>query len=146
MTRIFCRNQQYQNQSRCGATTVEVAITFPVLMILVMLVFEVSRMMMVQQCLGFAAQTGCRHASLATSLSTTEVETVTQNSLLTAIPNAASSVSVSVSPGMAMGMAAGTPMTVTAQVRLSDVSWLSGNLLGFLGDPLLSSSAVQNRE
>jgi len=131
---------------RRGVTTVEVAITFPILMFLIMLVFDVSRMMMVQQCLGYAAQEGCRHASLATSISKSEVETVTRNAMLAAIPNSASTVTVNVAPTMSMGMGSGTAMTVNAQVRLSDVSWLSGNLLQHLGDPMLSASAVQERE
>jgi hypothetical protein len=37
-------------------------------------------------------------------------------------------------------------MIVNAQVRLSDVSWLSGNMLKHLGDPMLKASAVQERE
>jgi Flp pilus assembly protein TadG len=131
---------------RRGVTTVEVAITFPILMFLIMLVFDVSRMMMVQQCLGYAAQVGCRHASLATSLSTTEVESVTRKALLAAIPNSASTVTVKVTPTMSTATGSGTAMTVNAQVQLSDVSWLSGNLLHHLGDPMLSASAVQERE
>ena len=133
-------------KQRRGATTVEVAVTFPILMLLIMLVFDVSRMMMVHQSLAYAAQAGCRHAALATTLSNTDVENVTRSALQAAIPNSSSTVSVSVSPTVAMGMNSGTAMTVNAQVRLSDVSWLSGNILNHLGDPMLSASAVQNRE
>ncbi len=136
-----CRERQ-----RRGVTTVEVAITFPILMLLILIVFDVSRMMMVQQCLGYAAQEGSRYASLATSISQAEVESFTRTALQAAIPNAASTVTVTVSPAMAMGMSSGTAMTVNAQVRLSEVSWLSGNMLAYLGDPLLSASAVQERE
>ena len=134
------------SERRRGVATVEVAITFPILMLLIMLVFDVSRMMMVQQCLGYAAEEGCRHASLATTLSQSEVETVTQNALAGAIANASTAVSVSVSPAPAIGMNSGTAMTVNAQVRLSDVSWLSGTMLHHLGDPMLTASAVLERE
>jgi Flp pilus assembly protein TadG len=140
------RSKDCRAQQRRGVTTVEVAITFPILMFLIMLVFDVSRMMMVHQCLGYAAQEGSRHASLATSTSQTEVESVTKAALLAAVPNAASTVTVTVSPALVMGMNSGTQMTVNAQVRLSDVSWLSGNMLQYLGDPLLTASAVQERE
>jgi Flp pilus assembly protein TadG len=133
-------------EQRRGVTTVEVAITFPILMFLILLVFDVSRMMMVHQCLGYAAQEGSRHASLATSISQSEVESITKAALQAAVPNAASTVTVTVSPSLAMGMNSGTPMIVNAQVRLSDVSWLSGNMLQHLGDPMLTASAVQERE
>jgi Flp pilus assembly protein TadG len=139
-------NKGCPGRQRRGVTTVEVAITFPILMFLIMLVFDVSRMMMVHQCLGFAAQEGSRHASLATSISQTEVASVTQAALQATIPNSSSTVTVTVSPAMTMGMSSGTPMIVNAQVQLSDVSWLSGNMLQFLGDPMLSASAVQERE
>ena len=139
-------NKGCPGRQRRGVTTVEVAITFPILMFLILLVFDVSRMMMVHQCLGFAAQEGSRHASLASSISQTEVASVTQAALQAAIPNSSSTVTVTVSPALAMGMNSGTPMIVNAQVQLSDVSWLSGKMLQFLGDPMLSASAVQERE
>ena len=140
------KKQWLSISDRKGVTSVEVAITFPVLLILVMLVFEVGRMMMVQQCLGYAAQTGSRYASLASSVSQTEVESTTRSAMAAAISNNSSVVDVSVSPAISGGINSGTPIRVDVQVKLSDVSMVSGNLLKHLGDPTLSASAVLDRE
>ena len=139
-------NRGYHGRQRRGVTTVEVAITFPILMVLIMLVFDVSRMMMVQQCLGFAAEEGCRHASLATTLTQAEVVSVTRPSLQVAIPNNSPDGLVSVTPSLSAGTSSGTTMVVNLQVSMSDVSWLPGGILNFLGNPTLTARAVQDRE
>jgi len=139
------RNTPRQTQ-RQGVTTVEVAITFPVLMLLVMLIFEMSRIMMVQQCLGFAAQQSSRRASLATTLTESQVVSTAQSCMLPVIPNNTSVVNVQVTPSSLASTSSGTPVVVDLQVALSDVSWVPGSILYFLGNPTLSAQAIQDRE
>lgn len=134
------------NQQRRGVTTVEVAITFPVLILLVFLIFEVGRMMMVQQCLSYAAEQGCRHASLATTLTQTEVVNTTRQAMQAAISVNSSVADVVVTPSLTGGLNSGMPVNVNIQVKLSDVSILSGKILKHFGDPMLSASAVLERE
>jgi Flp pilus assembly protein TadG len=135
-----------RNRKRRGVTVVEVAVAFPILILLVMIVFEIGRMMMVKQCLDYAAQQGCRHASLATTLTQTEVVSSTRDAMQAAISNNSSVVSVAVTPALAGGISSGTPVNVAVQVKLSDVSIVSGNILKHFGDPTLSASAVLDRE
>lgn len=120
--------------------------TFPVLIFLVMTIFEVSRMMMVQQSLAHAAQEGSRTASLATTITQSRVEDKVRSSLLAAIPNNASAVNVQVTPTTMSGMSSGTPVEVDVQVNLADVSWLPGGMLHYFGNPKLSAQAKQDRE
>jgi len=133
---------------RQGTSTVEVAVTLPVFLLMIMLIFEVSRMMMVQQCLNYAAQEGCRKASLVTTLSNSQVETVVRNALLATIPdsNNPSTVDVAVTPTLSAAIGSGTPVSVNVQVQYSDVSWIPGTFLNYLGDPLLTGRSIQDRE
>ena len=104
--------------------------------------------MMVQQCMNYAAQEGCRAASLATTLSNSQVDTVVRNALQATIPdsNNPSTVGVAVTPTLTAAVGSGTPVTVNVQVQYSDVSWLPGNFLNYLGNPLLTAQSVQDRE
>ena len=133
---------------RQGTSTVEVAVTLPVFLLMIMLIFEISRMMMVQQCMNYAAQEGSRAASLATTLSNSQVDTVVRNALLATIPdsNNPSTVGVAVTPTLTAAIGSGTPVTVNLQVQYSDVSWLPGNFLNYLGNPLLTAQSIQDRE
>ena len=137
-----------RNRRRDGTSTVEFAMVLPVFLLVVMLIFEVSRMMMVQQCLNYAAQEGSRKACLATTLSNSQVDTVVRNALQATIPdsNNSSTVGVSVTPTLTAAVGSGTPVTVNVQVQYSDVSWLPGNFLNYLGNPLLTAQSIQDRE
>ena len=130
---------------RQGTSTVEVAVTLPVFLLMIMLIFEISRMMMVQQCLNYAAQEGCRKASLATTLSNAQVDAVVHNALQATIPNSNNSATVTVTPTLSAAIGSGTPVTVNVQVQYSDVSWLPGTFLNYLGDPLLTGWSIQDR-
>jgi len=113
---------------------------------MIMLIFEISRMMMVQQCLNYAAQEGCRKASLVTTLSNSQVETVVHNALQATIPNSNNSSTVTVTPTLSAAIGSGTPVSVNVQVQYSDVSWIPGTFLNYLGDPLLTGRSIQDRE
>jgi len=135
-------------KQREGTSTVEVAVTLPVFLLMIMIIFEISRMMMVQQCMNYAAQEGSRAASLATTLSNSQVDTAVRNALQATIPdsNNSSTVGVTVAPTLTAAMGSGTPVTVSVQVQYSDVSWLPGNFLNYLGNPLLTAQSIQDRE
>lgn len=135
-----------RHRRRQGVTTVEVAITFPIVILLVMLIFEMSRIMMVQQSLAFAAQQGSRTASLATTLAAAQVESAVQSAMAPVIPNNASVVDVNITPSTFAGVGSGTEVVVNLQVSLDDVSWVPGTMLSFLGNPTLTAQAVQDRE
>jgi Flp pilus assembly protein TadG len=141
------REKQLRKQ-RQGASTVEFAITLPVLLLMIMLTFEVSRMMMVQQCMNYAAQEGSRAASLATTLSDSQVDTAVRNALRATITdsNNTATVGVAVTPTVTAAIASGTPVTVNVQVQYSDVSWLPGSFLNYLGNPTLTAQSIQDRE
>jgi hypothetical protein len=64
------------------------------------------------------------------------------------IPNAndPSIVQVGTTPSALGGISSGTPVTVGLQVQFSDVSWLPGNFLSYLGDPVISAQTIQDRE
>ena len=134
--------------SRRGVSTVEFAVVAPILFLFVFGLIEVGRMMMVQQALTNAAREGSRTACLATTTSSSEVETVVRNTLLAVIPNAGNSsiVLVSTVPTALGGLSSGTAVTVNLQVQFSYVSWLPGNFLSSLGDPVLTAQSVQERE
>jgi Flp pilus assembly protein TadG len=143
MTCILTRRR---GTRRRGATTVELAIIFPVLILVVALIFEMGRVMMVQQNLAFAAQQGSRKASLATTLTESQVAAVVRTSLQPVIPRQASVVDVQVKPAGLAGISPGAPIIVNASVALSDVSCFPGTILDLLGNPTLSASAIQDRE
>jgi Flp pilus assembly protein TadG len=134
--------------SRRGVSAVEFAVVAPVMFLFVFGLIEVGRMMMVQQALTNAAREGSRNACLATTTSSSAVDTVVRDTLLSVLPNASNSskVLVDTTPSALGGLGSGTPVTVNLQVRFSDVSWLPGNFLSFLGDPMLTAQSVHERE
>ena len=91
----------------------EFAVVAPILFLFVFGLIEIGRMMMVQQALTNAAREGSRKACLATTTSSSEVETVVRDTLLAVIPNAGNSsiVSVGTVPSALGGLSSGTPVT-----------------------------------
>lgn len=136
------------SRRRRGATVVEFALVVPVLLAFVFGLIEFGRMVMVQQSLTNSAREGCRKAVLATTSSGQDAEAVVRGYLQTAIPDASdvTKVRVSVTPASLAGISSGTPITVGVEVNSSDVSWLPGNFLGLVGDPVLGARATQERE
>jgi Flp pilus assembly protein TadG len=123
----------------------EFAVVAPVFLLFVFGLLELWRMVSVKQAITNAARVGCREATLATTTSTSSVELVVRNQLQSAIHNTGD-VAVSVTPSSLSGVESATPLHVHVQVNFSDVSWLPGHLLRFLGDPLIRSESTQIRE
>ena len=70
-----------------GAVTVEFAVVAPVFLLLAFGLFEFGRLLMVQQALTNATREGCRAAGLASSVSTSNVDTAVRNYLQSVVGN-----------------------------------------------------------
>ena len=104
--------------------------------------------MMVQQSLTNGAREGCRKAILATTSSEHDADAAVRSYLQTVIPDSSdvNKVRVSITPASLAGISSGTPITVEVEVNSSNVSWLPGNFLGFIGDPVIGARTTQERE
>ena len=133
---------------RRGATVVEFALVAPVIFLFVFGIIEFGRLVMVQQSLTNAAREGCRTAVLATTTSQEDADAAVRGYLQSGISDSSNvdKVRVSVTPASLAGISSGTSVTVEVEVNYSDVSWLPGNLLGFVGDPVLGAQSTQERE
>ena len=135
-------------RDRRGASVVEFALLAPVMFLFIFGIIEFGRLMMVQEAMTNAAREACREASLATTLSSTDVDTVARNVMLSVMATAAnpSTVSVTVTPASLASISSGTPVTVVVQVNFSDIGWLPGHLLGFAGSRVMRAEATFDRE
>lgn len=142
------RSSASSSRRRRGATIVEFALVAPILFLFICGLIEFGRLMMVQQALTNGAREGCRKAALVTTTSKTDADTTVRSYLQTAIPAASDvdKVRVNITPTSLSGISPGTSITVAVEVNASDVSWLPGNVLGFIGDPVLSAEVTQERE
>lgn len=130
---------------RRGTAAVEFALVAPVFFLLVFGLIELGRMVMVQQALTNAAREGCRTATLATTLSGSEVEAAVRNYLKFVMhdPSSGDLVRVTVPSGLA-NTAAGAELTVTVDVNYADVSWLPLQYLHL--NPTIAAKQVGHRE
>ncbi len=142
------RPARAQGRRRRGATLVEFALVAPVVFMFIFGLVEFGRLLMVQQALTNAAREGCREATLATTQNSSDADTVVRNYLQPVIYDASntSTVRVSLNPASFSGISSGTPITLTVQVDFDDVSWLPGNFLGIMGNPVLRAESIQQRE
>ena len=125
---------------------VEFAVVAPVFFLLVFGLFEFGRLVMVQQALTNAAREGCRAAGLASSVSTSNIDSAVRSYLQSVVGNAASDAAkVRVTmPSSLQGVPSGTDLTVGVEINYADVSWLP---LGYLGpNSTISAEARRKRE
>jgi Flp pilus assembly protein TadG len=148
MKTIRTRTKARARRSRWGATTVEFALCAPVLFLFIFGIVEASRAVMVKHALSNAAREGSREASLITTTSGTDVETVVRNSLRTTIAGAANSqiVKVTTTPATLSGLTTGSSVSVQVDVNYSDITWLPGSVMNMAGGTVLSAVATQERE
>ena len=135
-------------RTRRGAHLVEFAVVVPVLFLMIFGIIEFGRLMMVQQAMTNAAREACREASLATTINSSDVDTVARNVMLGVMANAAdtSKVRISMTPTSMASVSSGTPVNVYVEVNFSDVSWLPGTLLNIAGTRVISADATFDRE
>lgn len=142
------RKSAHAARQRRGATPVEFAIVAPLVLLFVFGFIEFGRYVMVQQSLTNGAREGCRKAVLATTTSEHVADAAVRGYWQSVIPGSSDvdKVRVSITPASLAGVSSGTPITIAVEVNSSTVSWLPGNLLGLVGDPVIHARATQNRE
>jgi len=123
-----------------GAAAVEFAMVAPVFFLLLFGIIEFGRCILVQQMLTNASREGARQAVLD-GATTSDVVAVVNQYLAATMSRTAT---VQVSPNPPSTAALGAPITVTAQIPFSQVSWLPAPR--FLGNATLSATSVMRRE
>jgi Flp pilus assembly protein TadG len=131
-----------RRRRRPGAETVEFAVASLPVFLLIFGFIEFGRALMTMELMTSACRIGCRQAIIYGATTSGVQNTVTQN--LNSLGISGGSLNVSVSPalGGSSPPKGGDPITVTASVAYSDVSWLpvpqwvSGNLQGQYSLPL----------
>ena len=145
-----CRQQRNQNprsKDRRGAALVEFAVVAPVVFLFIFAFIEFGRMLMVQHSLSDAARDACRVATLATTVSSSDVVNQAHTNLESVIPNANSIATVTVTPTWTTvgDISGGTPIKVTINVDHNRISWLpAAQLLNPNG--VLTAEANMERE
>lgn len=124
---------------RRGIAATEFAIVAPIFLLMVIGILELGRALMVQQVLVNASRVGAREA-VTIGATTGSVQTTVQDyTASVAVPG----VQVNVTPDPATSTA-GDPITVTASVPFSSVSWLPSPW--FLSGATLTSSSLMRKE
>lgn len=127
-------------RKRRGAAVVEFAVVAPVFIMLVFGMIEYGRMVMVQQLIVNASREGARVAVLDGATTSSVQSTVN-----TYLSNAAiSGATVTVSPNPPSSAGYGAPVTVTASIPFTQVSWLPSPM--YLGGKTLTATTVMRRE
>jgi Flp pilus assembly protein TadG len=112
---------------RAGAAVVEFAFVAPLLILLTMGMMEVGRMVMVKQLLVNATREGARLAVLP-GATDSEVTSQVQADLVAASVNGAT---VTLSPASISSAPAGTPITVSASIPATAISWVPKPIFSF---------------
>ena len=144
----MCRNKilRLVRRVRRGLEAVELALTLPVFLTLVLGIIEFGRAMMVVQVLTIAAREGARAGVLPKGTNSTITTAVTTELSLNAIPATHLATVVLVNGTAADASTAGTGASIDVNVTLpfQDVSWLSTPFM--LGSKNLSGRAVMRHE
>ncbi len=115
-----------QRKQRRGAAAVEFAIVATVFFMFVFGIFEIGRLVMLQQIMGEACRQGARRAILENASETAVVDQVTAKLAANSIPGATVTITWAnkeTQSNMA-NLGFQDPLTVRATVPYSDVSWL----------------------
>lgn len=150
MKRAFIKSPLRQDSKRNGSAMVEVAVCFPVFLLILLGIIEFGRAMSVNQLLNSAARIGCRAAILDGSTNTSVTSLVTsQVTSILGCDAANITVELTVTDGetgteLADVSAASTGDVIQLDVRVpfSAVSWSVQN---FIGDkPIRGECAMQH--
>lgn len=129
---------------RRGVAAVEFAVVLPIMLILVLGVWEIGRLVEVQQLLTNAAREGARRAAMGSASNTDAKNAVTRYLQNTGIPttNATINVTNETNPGVDASDAAQLDcFRITISVPVADIGWLlSGQF--FSASTVLTSEAV----
>lgn len=133
-------NRKIRRQTREGTATVELAVTVPVLVLIVFGLIEVGQGVLAKQVLVNAARDGARSATLE-GATVADVETTVLNFLASSGMEGAT---VTVSPSPLTVAQGGDPVSVTVSVPFSAISWLPAPF--YLGGASLEATVVMRRE
>lgn len=130
---------------RRGVAAMEFAFVAPAFLLFVFGLVELVRMLMLQQALTNAAREGCRKAVMATTVSSSDVDTAVRDYLQSITSKASDPNKVRVTgPGSLANCTSGTELTVAVEVNYSDVSWPSTRYLGL--NPRIRAEQSGRRE
>jgi Flp pilus assembly protein TadG len=118
-----------KSSRRRGAAAVELAFVAPILLLMLFVLIEASRLVMVQHAITNIARESARQATLATTQQPKDVEDFVRDQLSSVVYSAADAtkVKVNITPTSFTNIAADTPITVRVSVNFSDVTWLPGS-------------------
>ncbi|WP_417389626.1 TadE family protein [Gimesia sp.] len=128
-----------------GTAVVEMAVVFPLFILLVFGLVEFVRMGMVKQALSDAARAGCRRAALTSTLTHEDAEATIRRFLQSTMSNSqdVEKCRVTITPQNLTGMTSGVEITARVEVNYSDISWLAS---GVLENTVLQGQAIMKRE
>lgn len=138
---LFRQPRMAGNNRRRGAAAVEFAIVAPVLILLLMGMFEFGRTLMVQQILTNGAREGARKSVLPGATEANVLSTI--DSYMSSSGLAGHTRQVSPNPTSAQ---TGDPIRVTVSIPYNTVSWLPLGLAGHLRNATLSASVEMRKE
>lgn len=150
MKRNLSRTPKRQDSRRNGSAMVEVAVCFPVFLVILLGIIEFGRAMSVNQLLNTAARIGCRAAILDGSTNTSVTSLVTSHVTSTLGCNAANiTVEVTVTDGDTGTVlsdvsvaSTGDVIQLDVKVPFSAVSWSVQNIIG--DKPIRGECAMQH--
>lgn len=131
--------------SRKAVTCVEMAVVAPFVLAIGFGSIEFSRVVMVKQALTNASREGCRLATVATTLSSEDVDAAVRDSLRQSIREAddPETVVVTITPPDLSTAQSGDAINVLINVQFADVSWFQSR---WSGDANLTGNATMIRE
>jgi Flp pilus assembly protein TadG len=140
ISRYNTQRMAARRRRRRGAAVVELAVTTPVLFLMVFGMIDVGRAVMVQNLLTNAARDGARSAVLD-GATAAEIETRVTDYLSASSVNGASA---TVSPSPLSAADLGDPVSVTVSVPFDSVSWLPSSM--YFQGATLEATVVMRRE
>ncbi len=145
---LIAMNRPSKRKSRCdrnGTAAVELSLVAPVFFLMVFGMFELTRMLMLQQAITNATREGCRTAKLANTLSSSQVEASVRRHLKSATTHATDAAIVRVSVPSGLNTATtGAELAVSVDLDYSDMSWMPFAYLGLT--PTIRAEEVVQRE
>jgi hypothetical protein len=140
-----CRSTANIRLSRRAATCVEFAMVAPFVLAIGFGSIEFSRVVMVKQSLTNASREGCRLATLATSISSDDVDAAVRGFLRRSIRQVddPETVVVTISPSDLSTVQTGDEINVLINVQFADVSWFQSR---WSGSANLTGNATMIRE
>jgi Flp pilus assembly protein TadG len=139
---MFSHRRSGGRRARLGAATLELALTLPVFLTMVVGIIECGRGFMVQQMVTNAAREGARHGVLP-GATNADVVAKAKNYLATGRVDPAK-VEVTVTPANLQAAKTGAQVKVHVGVRYMDVTWMPAPW--FLGQANLTSETTMRHE